>query len=118
MRTVPELLAANLHDVFGNRDAAARRAAIDEIYAEDVVFTDPEGVTRGRDALEEKARRLLDRVPPEFVFAEDGPRYASAGRGALAWAFGPEGAPAVRGLDVISVTDGRIAEIVTLFAAT
>ncbi|OIJ68328.1 nuclear transport factor 2 family protein [Streptomyces mangrovisoli] len=117
MSTVTDLLAANLHDVFGNRDPASRRAAIERIYTEDVVFTDPEGVTTGRDALEDKARALLDKVPPEFAFTEDGTRYAGPDNGALAWAFGPEGEPAVRGIDVITVREGRIAAVLTMFTA-
>ena len=51
MSTTAELLTANLHDVFGNRDSAARRAAIERTYAPDVVFTDPEGSVTGWDAL-------------------------------------------------------------------
>jgi hypothetical protein len=116
MHTVSELLAANLHDVFGNRDAAARRAVIDEIYSEDVVFTDPEGVVRGRDALDEKARALLAQAGDDFVFAEEGRQYASAETGAMAWAFGPAGAPVARGIDIITVRDGQIATLVTVFA--
>ncbi|MDN4614238.1 nuclear transport factor 2 family protein [Leifsonia sp. F6_8S_P_1B] len=116
MTTIPELLHANLHDVFGNRDAATRRAAIDRIYAEDVVFTDPEGEVRGRDALEQKAAGLLASVPEAFAFAEDGPQYLSETAGVLAWTFGPEGAPAVRGVDVIRVADGRIVSLLTVLA--
>ena len=41
MPRVSELLSANLHDVFGNRDPIARRKAIQQVYSEDVVFTDP-----------------------------------------------------------------------------
>ncbi|MFF5497718.1 nuclear transport factor 2 family protein [Streptomyces aquilus] len=117
MRNVTDLLAANLHDVFGNRDAAARRAAIDRLYTEDVVFTDPEGTTTGRDAIADKADALLANAPADFAFTEDGRRYAGPDTGALAWAFGPAGAPAVRGIDVITVRDGRIAAIVTMFTA-
>ncbi|MBG0853867.1 nuclear transport factor 2 family protein [Streptomyces spinoverrucosus] len=117
MHTVTDLLAANLHEVFGNRDPASRRAAIERIYTEDVVFTDPEGVTTGWDALEDKARALLDKVPPDFGFSEDGRRYAGAHDGALAWAFGPEGEPAVRGIDIITLREERIATVLTLFTA-
>ncbi|MEU3342505.1 nuclear transport factor 2 family protein [Streptomyces sp. NPDC006668] len=117
MHTVTELLAANLHEVFGNRDPRSRRAAIERIYTENVVFTDPEGVSTGWDALEDKARTLLDRVPSDFGFTEDGRRYAGPQDGALAWAFGPEGEPAARGIDIITVRDGRIATLLTLFTA-
>jgi ketosteroid isomerase-like protein len=118
MSSVPDLLAANLHDVFGNRDAAARRAAIERTYTDDVVFTDPEGTVTGRDALEAKAAGLLETLPATFAFAEEGRRYAGPDTGALAWTLGPEGAdPAARGIDIITVRDGRIATLVTIFAA-
>jgi len=115
MPTVHELLDANLHDVFGNRDAASRAAAAERTYAEDVVFTDPESSSTGRDALVEKAAALLERAPESFVFAEDGPHYASTDTGALPWAFGPAGAPEVRGIDVITVADGRVTRVQTFF---
>ncbi|MFI6071360.1 nuclear transport factor 2 family protein [Actinoplanes sp. NPDC051343] len=118
MSSVSDLLAANLHDVFGNRDTAARRAAIERTYTEDVTFTDPEGSVTGRDAVEQKARELLDKTPATFVFAEDGRHYAGPDTGALGWSFGPEGGdPAARGIDIITVRDGRIAALVTVFAA-
>lgn len=114
MATVDELLTANLYGVFGERDAARRRRAIDEAYREDVRFTDPEGTVEGRDALDAKAAGLLAQVPETFAFTEDGPRYVGADTGVLAWAFGPEGAPVARGVDVLTVRDGRIAELRTL----
>lgn len=117
MATVTELLAANLHDVFGNRDAVSRRAAVERIYSPDVVFTDPEGSASGWDAVERKAAELLDSVPSAFVFAEDGRRYASETTGALGWGFGPEGDPQVHGIDVIEVQDGVITSVRTFFSA-
>ncbi|MFJ3776737.1 nuclear transport factor 2 family protein [Streptomyces sp. NPDC090075] len=117
MSSVTDLLAANLHEVFGNRDPGSRRAAIERTYTEDVVFTDPEGVSTGWDALEDKARTLLDKVPANFGFTEDSRHYAGPHDGALAWAFGPEGEPAVRGIDIITVRDGRIATLLTVFSA-
>lgn len=117
MPSTTELLTANLHDVFGNRDAASRRAAIERAYAADVVFTDPEGTSTGRDAIDAKAGGLLAEVPADFVFADDGPAYASDEMGALAWAFGPAGDPQVRGIDVITVRDGLIVAVSTFFRA-
>jgi hypothetical protein len=47
------LLIRNLRDVCGENDPERRRAAIDEIYIEDVVFYDPsKGVYRGRDEID------------------------------------------------------------------
>jgi len=114
--TITELLSANLHDVFGNRDAASRREAIERTYTEDVAFTDPEEQVRGWDALEAKAAGLLDGAPAEFAFAAVGPVYVGTDSGALAWTFGPAGAPVARGVDVIEVRDGRIVSLLTLLA--
>ncbi|WJY01698.1 nuclear transport factor 2 family protein [Curtobacterium sp. 458] len=115
MPTVHELLDANLHEVFGNRDADVRRAAAERIYSPDVVLVDPEGENDGREALLAKAAELLGQVPDSFVFAADGPHYASEDTGALAWALGPAGAPQVRGIDVVTVADGRITQVRTFF---
>ena len=115
MSEIADLLAANLHRVFGNRDAGARRAAIEEVYAADVAFTDPDGAVVGWDALEEKAAALLSAVPDTFAFTDDGPVYAGGDFGALAWAFGPAGAPVARGIDAVTVRDGRIATLRTVF---
>lgn len=116
MPTVDELLTANLHEVFGNRDPITRRAAVERTYAPDVVFADPEGASTGWDALEAKAAALLDEVPGAFQFVEEGRRYVSATHGALAWGFGPVGDPQVRGIDVIEVRDGRIVALTTVLA--
>jgi SnoaL-like domain len=115
--TTKALLAANLHEVFGERDPDRRRAAVRATYSEDVRFTDPEGTVTGRDAVEAKAAALLDRAPG-FVFTDDGPAYEAGDRAALAWAFGPQGGvPVARGADVITVRDGVIVEVLTLLAA-
>ncbi|MBA8989560.1 hypothetical protein FHW23_000792 [Curtobacterium pusillum] len=116
MATVSELLTANLRDVFGNRDADSRRAAIERTYSPDVTFTDPEGTAVGRDALDQKAAELLEKVPGAFQFVEKGRRYASETHGALAWGVGPVGAPAVRGIDVIEVRGGVVVTLTTFFA--
>jgi hypothetical protein len=61
--SISTLLTRNLHDVFGENDPKRRRAAIDELYTEDVVFYDPsKGVYRGRDEIDRIAgvsRRLI-----------------------------------------------------------
>lgn len=116
MRTIAELLTASLHDVFGNRDAERRAAVIEEIYTEDISFTDPDGTSRGRPAVAAKVDELLGSMPPEFRFSEAGPKYAGTGRGALPWELGPAGAPVARGVDVITVEEGRITAIVTMLA--
>ncbi|MBO9556213.1 nuclear transport factor 2 family protein [Cellulomonas sp.] len=117
MAETSELLDANLLQVFNNRDGAARRRAIDAVYAEDVTFIDPERTVTGRAALDERAAALLAGFPDDFEFVADGPRYIGTSTGALAWRLGPPGAAAVaRGIDVITVRDGRISELRTMLA--
>ena len=50
--TISTLLTRNLHDVFGENDALRRRAAINEIFHENAVFYEPNGVHHA-------ARRLI-----------------------------------------------------------
>jgi hypothetical protein len=116
MSTVAELLHLNLHGVFGNRDAAQRREAAARAYSPGVVLTDPEGTVVGPEAVLSSAERLLKDAPEEFVLVEDGPAYVSETTGVLPWAFGPAGAPVVRGLDLITVDDGAITSLTVLLA--
>jgi hypothetical protein len=65
---VSTLLTRNLHDVFGENDAARRRAAIDEIFTEDCVFYEPSGhVYRGRDEIDQIAGKLRA-MHPDFRY--------------------------------------------------
>jgi hypothetical protein len=73
MPDAKELLYSNLHEVFSERDPQRRRAAIERTYAEDVTFIDPEREVIGRQALSERAQKLLDDAPADFSLEEDGP---------------------------------------------
>lgn len=117
MPDAKELLYINLHEVFAERDPDARRAAIERAYAEDVRFIDPEGEVVGREALNNSAQKLLDGAPAEFVFEEDGPRYVGHDTGALPWRFGPPDTPVARGIDILTVRDGRVSVLRTLLAS-
>jgi hypothetical protein len=50
-----ELLNRNLQEVFGEGDAARRRAAIEELFTDDRVLDAPPGVFVGHDALDNRA---------------------------------------------------------------
>jgi hypothetical protein len=110
---IEDLLSRNLHEVFGERDAGRRRAAIRRLFTEDCVFSAPDGEKAGQEALDE-AVAALHRKLPEFVFTEGGKPQAIPGAGRLAWGFGPAGeAPSITGLDFIVVRAGRIAALYT-----
>ena len=108
---VQDLMVRNIFGVFGERDPAARAAAIAEVYAPDAVLHLGASVLRGTEAVNEHVQTLLDSTPG-FVFQTLGEAEVDGRLGTRAWGFGPEGAPpVVTGRDVIRVEDGRIAEI-------
>jgi SnoaL-like domain len=109
-----ELLHSNLHEVFGERDAQARWAAIGRAYTEDVRFIDPDGEFVGWQALSDRAQELLDGASAGDVFEEDSPTYVGSDMAALAWRFGPPGKPVLRGLDILTIRDGRVSTVRTL----
>jgi hypothetical protein len=112
--TTEELMRANLLEVFNERDADRRRAAIERTYADDVQFSDPEDTVVGRDALHAKAQQILDGAPG-FVFRPAGAVQVNHDLGYLAWELGPEGQPpVVRGVDIALVADGLVARLYTL----
>ncbi len=111
-----ELLHSNLHEVFSERNPERRWAAIERTYTEDVTFIDPDGEFAGWQALSDQAQKLLDGLLAGYVFEQDGPRYAVAETAALAWRVGPPGKPIARGLDVLTIRDGRVSAVRTLIA--
>jgi SnoaL-like domain len=114
---IRELMLENLFAVFNVRDPERRSEAIARNYTEDVTWTDPDGTTQGREAMNEQAQKLLDRLPG-FVFSAAGPVQVSRDLGLLAFNMGlPEQPPAVSGVDVALVRDGRIAVLHTLLTA-
>jgi hypothetical protein len=88
MPDAAELLHMNLH-VFSERDPEKRRAAIERTYVEDVRFIDPDGESVGREALNDRAQKILDDVPADFVLDEDGLAYVSPDTAVQPWRFGP-----------------------------
>jgi hypothetical protein len=114
MPDAAELLYMNLHEVFSERDPEKRRAAIERTYAEDVRFIDPEGEVVGRKALNDRAQRILDDAPADFILEEDGLGYVSPDTAARPWRFGPPGSPVVRGIDILTVRDGSVSVLRTL----
>jgi hypothetical protein len=114
---IRELLLANLFAVFSERDPERRLQVIERNYTEDVIWSDPDRTTHGHEEMNEQAQKLLDRMP-DFVFSAAGPVHVSRDLGLLAFNLGvPEQPPAVSGIDVAVVRDGRIARLYTLLNA-
>ena len=114
--SISTLLTRNLHDVFGEHDPARRRTAIDELYAEDCVFYDPnQGVHRGRNAIDRIAG-VIKATHPDFRYQETAEPEEAGDAGRVQWVSGRPGeAPAYAGTDFIVARDGRIAAIYLFF---
>ena len=113
MPDASELLHMNLH-VFSERDPEKRWEAIERTYVEDVRFIDPDGESVGREALNDRAQKILGDAPADFVLEEDGLAYVSPDTAVQPWRFGPPGSPVVRGIDVLTVRDGSVSVVRTL----
>ena len=106
--TIRALLSANLFGVFDERDASKRATAVDDTYAEDIIWYEPDGVIQGRAALNARASELQTQSPG-FKFRADGIMSVSQNMGVLRWYFGPEDKPdMIRGTDVIIVEGGKV----------
>jgi SnoaL-like domain len=108
---IHELLNRNLQEVFGEGDAARRRAVIEELYTEDCVLYVPVGIFVGRDASDKFAGDLRA-THPHFAYTPRGEPQALHNAGRLAWGSGPRGErPDYTGLDVIIVRGDKIAAL-------
>jgi len=106
-----ELLDRNLQEVFGEGDAARRRAAVEEFYTHDCVVHVQDGVFVGHDAVDKFAGELRA-THPHFVYTPHGEPQALHDGGILAWGSGPKGEPPeYTGLDVVIVRENKIAAL-------
>jgi SnoaL-like domain len=108
-----ELLRRNLHEVFGEGDAARRRTAIEDFYTDDCVLhvPGPVGTFVGHAALDRFAGELRA-THPHFVYTPHGEPQALHDGGILAWGSGPKGEPPeYTGLDMLVVREGKIAAL-------
>src|ERR1700740_350006 len=113
--SISTLLIRNLHDVFGEKGPARRRAAIDEIFTEDCVFYEPMGVYRGRDEIERVAGAIRA-THPDFRYQPIAPPEELGDGGRIRWVSGRPGeAPDYAGTDFIIARDGRIAAVYLFF---
>jgi hypothetical protein len=106
------------HEVTSQRDPEKRRAAIDQAYVEDLRFLDSETDVMGREAFSDRLQQILDGAPPDFVLEDDGPGYVGPDTAAQPWRFGPLGNPVIRGMDVLTLRDGKVSAVRGLAAGS
>ena len=110
-KLIATLLSRNVAEVFGENDAARRRAVISEIYAEDAVVHAPPGTIVGHDALDKFAGELRI-THPHYVYTPSGEPQVLHDSARLAWGSGPAGEAArYTGEDFIFVRNGKIAAL-------
>jgi hypothetical protein len=112
-----ELLRINLHEVTSERDPERRRAAIERAYVEDLKFLDSAADVVGQQAFSDRIQRILDDAPADFVLEEDGPAYVGPDTAGQPWRFGPPGNPVIRGMDVLTLRDGKVSAVRGLIAS-
>jgi hypothetical protein len=114
--SISTLLTRNLQDVFGEGDPVRRRAAIEDIYAEDCVFYDPrQGAYKGRNEIDRIAGTLRA-SHPEFRYTPTAEPEVVGDGGRIKWMSGPpDGPPAYAGTDFIVTRDGRITALYLFF---
>ena len=109
--TISTLLTRNLDDVFGENDPARRRAAIDEIFTDDCVFYEPNGIYHGRDEIDRIAG-AIKATHPDFQYQPIAAPEELGNVGRLRWVSGRPGEPPeYAGTDFIIARDGRIASV-------
>ena len=110
MPDAKELLRIN-HEVTSERDPEKRRSAIERAYVEDLRFIDASGEVVGRQAFSDRIQKILDDAPADFVLEEEGLAYVGPDTAARPWRFGPPGSPVIRGIDVLTLRDGKVSVV-------
>jgi hypothetical protein len=110
------LLRRNLYGVFGEGDEQRRRSAIDEIFAVDATFYAPDGVHKGRQAIDRVAGAIRATHPGYYYSEIDEPEQLHGIAGRIRWVSGPPGQhPVYAGTDFIEVRDDRIVRVYLFF---
>jgi len=105
-------LVARYMETWNETDPAARRKAIDELWAADGTYTDPIAVAEGRDAIDATIAAVQGQFSGlVFTLAGDVDAHHDIAR--FTWNLGPAGGEEiVVGFDVLVLNDeGRIAKV-------
>jgi hypothetical protein len=94
--SIPALLVRNLNDVFGENDPVRRRTAINEIFHENAVFYEPNGIHHGRDEIDRVAG-AIKATHPDFRYQPIAEPEVSGDGGRVRWVnWTPPGEIAIR----------------------
>ncbi|MFC4054498.1 nuclear transport factor 2 family protein [Actinomadura syzygii] len=91
--------------IWNEKDPAARRAAIDELWTDGAVYVDPLGVAEGRDAIDAFVSAAQQQFPG-LVFRPAGAVDAHHNVARFTWELAPKGGEAIAvGFDVAVFDD-------------
>jgi hypothetical protein len=111
---VADLMLRNVQEVFNERDAARRIAAVKSIYAEEAELFQGNERIKGHDAISAKVGALQASSPPNFRFSPASAPARIHDLGRLTWSVGPAGAtPVGTGMDVAIFRNDRIQSLYT-----
>jgi hypothetical protein len=106
------LLRSNLEQIFNERDAQKRAAALEDLFVAEPALYEPTGIVTGRAAISDVAGNLLEQFGPTFRFTPEGDAVGHHSLGLLHWRGGPADGPVViTGMDAAEIVDGRIARL-------
>lgn len=107
------ILSANATRVFSERDAARRRAALEDLWVPQAVLVEDGHVLQGLNAISQSIASLLDQLPHGTRFVSCGPAAGHHGVGRLRWrAVDAAGKPSpVSGTDIAFIEAGRISRL-------
>jgi len=108
--TPADLIERAFVEIFQERDAAARRRAIDELFAPEIVFRDPEGEAHGIPDAAAQIDALIAGMDPAWTFRSVTPPVQLGDLAIHRWELGPQSTAVVTGTDVVFVADGKIAK--------
>lgn len=109
------LLKQYLYTIFGERDAAKRRAAIAVLWNKDGVFVSRFGAFSGASSIDRAIDQMQQQFP-HFVCSELGAPECFHSVGRLAWGYGlPNERPQITGLNVAVVSNNRLSALYTFF---
>lgn len=98
-------LAETYLATWNETDPAARRILINELWAEDISYTDPMASVAGQDGLDSVIAAVHEQFPG-FVFSALGQVDAHHQQARFRWGLGPSGdQPIIEGFDVVTIND-------------
>jgi len=111
MENTANLLEDSLLLIWNDRDAASRLAAMEQVYAMDIVFYESNvgAAITGYQAINDLIATLQVQWPPQFRFELNRPAQVNHRVQHISWTLGiPGQTPVATGMDVALIEDGKI----------